>query len=247
MINEILSKYVKFIDCEGWKEALKYPDWYIKEPVATDLKKFNGDVFFRLNFYNLIKELLCDNLIALDREGPTFFHEREIEREITNIVIHHTKTEPEISKEYLSVMGFLNVYVAEYSRCHNSLHRLFYGKPICSGHFDKNNKQIFYNYHWIIRPDGSRERLLQDHQIGLHAGNKAVNRTSIAICFAGDYSNSPPAFSAIESAARIIKQYSNIKNIIGHCEAREGTDCPGNWWNSSTLRGKLIALATLCK
>jgi N-acetyl-anhydromuramyl-L-alanine amidase AmpD len=128
----------------------------------------------------------------------------------------------------------LNIYVPVYSKANGR-------PPVWSGHFYEG-QQVFWGYHWLMRMDGSFERLLEDNQIGWHAGNWEVNRRSIAICLDNDYEQRNPRKKVLQDLAVFIKQnYPNIKaeNIIGHKEARAGTICPGknfvNVWKPELL------------
>ncbi|NCO68588.1 MAG: hypothetical protein COY75_09465 [Nitrospirae bacterium CG_4_10_14_0_8_um_filter_41_23] len=111
-----------------------------------------------------------------------------------------------------------------------------YGNPIYSHHW-KDGRQVFYTYHWLIRRNGAAERLLEDDQIGWHAGNWPINCASIGICLAGNYSLEKPTEAALEKLSSILKTYKKIE-ILPHCEINQKTDCPGGWineqrWNNS--------------
>lgn len=78
--------------------------------------------------------------------------------------------------------------------------------------------------------DGTAERLLHDSELGWHAGNWEINKRSVAICLDNDYDDQDPSPAVIKSLAVLIKhQYPQVAHskIIGHCEARQGTTCPG--------------------
>jgi hypothetical protein len=104
------------------------------------------------------------------------------------------------------------------------------GKPIFSGHV-REGRQVFFPYHWIIRKDGSRERLLFDNETGWQSGNWDVNCRSIAIVFDGDYENSKPSGKELESAATLIREeygFVRKENIVGHGEINPKTTCPSS-------------------
>ena len=74
------------------------------------------------------------------------------------------------------------------------------------------------------------KRLLNDDEIGWHAGNWDTNCRSIAICLDNDYSKSEPTDLVLKSMTNLIKRkYPQIKarNIVGHCEINPKTECPG--------------------
>lgn len=96
-------------------------------------------------------------------------------------------------------------------------------------------REVFYAYHWLIKLNGERERLLLDKEVGWHSGNWNMNCRSIAICFAGNFAHSRPTDQALNSCADLItgyiKKFPAIKaetNIIGHQEVNPKTECPGN-------------------
>jgi N-acetyl-anhydromuramyl-L-alanine amidase AmpD len=81
-----------------------------------------------------------------------------------------------------------------------------------------------------MRMDGSFERLLDDDKVGWQAGNWDINKRSVAICLDNDYENQDPSDEILKKLAKFIKKnYPKIQpgKIVGHCEARQGTICPG--------------------
>ena len=103
-------------------------------------------------------------------------------KDIDTVIIHHTHNKPGITKERLSVMELLRLYAPYFSNPTYEFDKVIKDKPIYSGHF-RDNKQVFYPYHWIIRTDGRVERLLLDKEIGWHCGNWDINCRSVAIVF----------------------------------------------------------------
>jgi N-acetyl-anhydromuramyl-L-alanine amidase AmpD len=142
----------------------------------------------------------------------------------------------------MNAVQLLNVYAPYFANPTDKREKSLQGQPIWSNHF-KNNKQVFYLYHWLMRMDGTFERLLDDDQIGWHAGNWDINKRSIGICLDNDYENQDPTDEVLRKLAHHIKQnYPQIKpkNVIGHREARDGTICPGQnfltIWKPKLLR-----------
>ena len=175
--------------------------------------------------------------IPLAKEGPNLDAGR---KEIDTIIIHHTEEEPDIRLTKLSAIGFVRQYGRKYLENNVLGHRLK-GQAIWSGHFE-NKKMVFFAYHWLIRPDGKEERLLNDKYIGWQSADKNINARSIAISLSGDYENSRPPLSQIKEAAKIIKEnYSYIKKdrILGHREVKKGRTCPGEYflkeWKNTLL------------
>jgi hypothetical protein len=209
-----------------WSEAIEQPDWYLEfngfakkarlksESETKDQKKLNKKV------RHFFESALLEGRVNLADSGYNFDSERQ---PIDTIVIHHTSAKPGYKLNFLNAVQLLNIYVPGYAEGKER------GQPIWSGHFHKG-KQVFWGYHWLMRMDGSFERLLQDDQIGWHSGNWDTNRRSIGICLDNDYEKRNPTDEILRKLAGHIKQkYPDIKpiDIIGHCEARQDTICPG--------------------
>ncbi|HLI05132.1 MAG TPA: peptidoglycan recognition family protein [Ktedonobacteraceae bacterium] len=218
-------------DRAAWESQLCFPDWYVRLeeqlrsqlfPVVRsdpDLKRFRHQV------YELVEALLEDGTLPLAQNGPEMDEER---KPLDTIVIHHTTEEPDIRLGKLSAIGLVRQYAFQYL-ANNVLGRPVRGQPIWSGHF-RQGKMVFFAYHWLIRPDGKAERLLEDSYIGWHAGNWDINTRSIGIAFSGDYEDSSPPAAQIAAAARLARtQYPQIARarIFGHHEIAAGTTCPG--------------------
>ncbi len=208
-------------DEEHWLRVIRSPDWYLefREYVKQVDGKLGGDSVelgkFRRAARHFFEIQLEQGKVALAGHGPNQDAERE---PVDTIVIHHTSAEPGYRLPYMNATQLLNVYVP-----------VFTDGPIWSNHL-RNGKQIFYVYHWLMRMDGSFERLLSDDQIGWHAGNWEINKCSVAICLDNDYEEQDPTDVILQKlVAHIRKNYPDIesRNIIGHCEARSGTICPG--------------------
>ncbi len=209
-----------------WLEAIKRPDWYLEfhdfakknilkpEPKTEAQKQLNKQV---RSFFELA---LKDGRVNIGTQGYNFDDERQ---PVDTIVVHHTSAGPGYKLSFLNVVQLLNIYVPGFA---NGRER---GQPIWSGHF-RDNQQVFWVYHWLMRMNGSFERLLQDDQIGWHAGNWEINRRSVAICLDNDYEDQDPTDEILQKLANHIKEnYPQVRvdKIIGHCEARKGTICPG--------------------
>ena len=219
-------------DEASWSEIIQKPDWYLDYDrfahAAQDelgeesepLKKLSKQV------RHFFEGRLADGKVALASDGPDWDSQRQ---PIDTVVIHHTSAKPGYRLPYMNAVQLLNVY-AHYYANPVAVDGHIKGRPIWSNHLD-GGQQVFYLYHWLMRMDGSFERLLEDDQIGWHAGNWEINKRSIGICLDNDYENQDPPGDILEKLADFIKQnYSGIKpeNIIGHCEARAGTICPGS-------------------
>ena len=229
-----------------WEERLRYPDWYIR--LENELKELFFPIAhnnpplksFRNKVYDLVEELLEDNRIPLARRGPDLDRER---KPVDSIVIHHTEEKPEMSLGKFSAIGLLRQYAFQYLE-NNVLGEPVRGKPVWSSHF-RGGKMVFFAYHWLIRPGGTAERLLEDAHIGWHAGNWETNTRSVGIALSGNYEEGIPPLAQIEAAAKIIREnYSHVAlgSIIGHREVREGVTCPGTYFLDGWKKTLLEAL-----
>ena len=232
-----------YFDRAYWESRLLYPDWYVRLsdeldqlffPVVHDNPQLKA---FRNQVYELVDELLESKVIPLAEKGPDLDRAR---RAIDTIVIHHTEEAPEMALGKLSAIGLIRQYARQYLS-DNVLGRSVRGEPIWSGHF-RNRAMVFFAYHWLIRPDGMAERLLEDRSIGWHAGNWNVNTRSIGIALSGNYEHNTPPIAQIEAAAKLIReQYGHVHqiNIVGHREVTEGISCPGavflNGWKETLI------------
>lgn len=228
-----------------WESRLRSPDWYNRLedklnqlffPVVHDNPQLKA---FRNQVYELVEELLESKAIPLAERGPDLDQAR---RPIDTIVVHHTEEAPDMKLGKLSAIGLVRQYARQYLS-NNVLGRRVRGEPIWSGHF-RNGAMVFFAYHWLIRPDGVIERLLEDAYIGWHAGNWDVNTRSVGIALSGNYENDTPPIAQIEAAAKVIRKHYfhvAVNDIAGHREITEGITCPG----ANFLEGwkeRLIAL-----
>lgn len=222
-----------------WCGQIERPDWYIglldylksaEQALGDESEEF---VKLRRRVRQFFAEQLRANRVALGDSGPDFDAHR---LPVDTIVIHHTSSPPGYTLDYLNSVHLLNIYAPYFVNPTITGEKDLKGKALWSGHF-KDDKQVFWGYHWLMRMDGSFERLLEDNQLGWHAGNWGINCRSVALCLDNDYEKQDPADDILQKLATHIKKYyPDIKatNIIGHCEARQGTRCPGgnflsNW------------------
>jgi len=217
-----------------WESRLIYPDWYIR--VEDELRSLFFPVVhhdaqlkaFRHKVYDLVAELLESKRMPLAERGPDLDQER---RPVDTIVIHHTEEEPGIRLTKLSAIGLVRQYAFEYL-ADNVRGEHVRGEPVWSGHF-RQGEMVVFAYHWLIRPEGTAERLLEDTAIGWHAGNWAVNTSSAGIALSGNYETDTPPHTQIEAAARIIREYYPQVargSIVGHREVAAGITCPGAYF-----------------
>ncbi len=207
------------------------PDWYLR------LRPQYEELFARASasdpatasaiaeeVYSFFERALGAGEIVLGLNGPEWDSER---RPIDKVVVHHTRRPPGIRLERLNVVHLTRVYARYYADPEPADAHLR-GKPIYSGHV--RNGQVFYAYHWLVRSDGSAERLLRDDEIGWHAGDWGVNCRSVGICLDGDLQNSPPPSYMLHGASRLILEeypYVASDRVLGHREINSGTTCPG--------------------
>jgi len=177
---------------------------------------------YRDRVYQLVADMLGHDQLPLAESGPDFDSHRQ---PVTTIIIHHTEEAPDISLEKLSAIGLVRQYALKYLDDDVFGHQVR-GQAIWSGHF-RDDRMVFFAYHWLVRPDGKTERLLNDSDYGNHA--LQANPYSIGIAFSGDYTESQPSIKQIQAAAQIVREhYSDISvdRILGHCEVLDRT-CPG--------------------
>jgi len=217
-----------------WESRLTSPDWYIR--VEDELRRLFFPVVhddaqlkaFRHKVYELVAELLESKQLPLAERGPDLDRER---RPVDNIIIHHTEEEPGIGLGKLSAIGLVRQYAFEYL-AGDVLGRHVRGEAVWSNHF-RQGEMVFFAYHWLIRPDGTAERLLEDTAIGWHAGNWAVNTSSVGIALSGNYEANTPPHAQIEATARLIREYYpqvDKGGIAGHREVTGGVTCPGAYF-----------------
>lgn len=227
---------------EYWAEQLRHPDWYIRLedylistifPLIHDNPNLKTK---RHRFYELVEKMMISNEIPLAKDGPNLDSDR---KEIDIIVIHHTAEESDIRLSKLSAIGFVRQYGMAYLEDDVWGHKGLRGQPIWSGHF-RNGKMVFFAYHWLVRPNGKTERLLEDVYVGRQSHD--LNPRSIGIALSGNYEHSIPPIAQIEASAKIIKDnYPDVgvSSIFGHLEVMLGRTCPGDkfleGWKGSLL------------
>ncbi len=218
-------------DTHVWKEKIKDPFWYMDVPALfkklsslhdSDRASFEA---YKLAMYDFFEIELEKGNIILGNSGKDFDNERKM---IDTVVIHHTSMPSGITKERLSGIGLLRLYAPQYASPSYDADRAISKTAVWSGHFHEG-KQVFWAYHWIVRTDGTYERLLSDTETGWQAGNWDVNCRSIGIVFDNDYEDSRPSDRELQAVADIVKKnYPQVttKNIVGHCEVNTKTTCP---------------------
>jgi hypothetical protein len=211
-------------DENNWRELIKRPDWYQEYTrLAEEARQKLGEDTEEMQSLNkkvrrFFEAALANNQVALAENGPDEDAERQ---PIDTIVIHHTSAKPGYEPGYMNAIQLLNIYASHYAQDPS-----LKGKAIWSGHF-RDGHPVFWCYHWLMRMDGSFEQLLPDDSIGWHAGSWDINTRSIAICLDNDFENQDPSAEVLRKLAEFIGRNYPDKKIIGHCEARQGTICPG--------------------
>ncbi|HSH31225.1 MAG TPA: peptidoglycan recognition family protein [Candidatus Saccharimonadales bacterium] len=222
-----------YFDQQAWREALKQPDWYLL--VGREYQRFSKQARQNPDQARAIKEEVRSFLeerlrlgeVALATAGPNLDAERQ---PIDTVVIHHTSGSSGLSLERLNVIHLLNLYLPHFANPHGVEREEIKGQPIWSNHL-RDGRQVFWAYHWLVRMNGTAERLLEDDQIGWQAGNWEVNCRSVAICLDNDYTDSVPTSSVIRALAQLVRRdYPHIepKRVFGHREINPKTMCPGN-------------------
>lgn len=223
-------------DSKTWQRLIRRPDWYLDYvALAAKAKQEYGEDSEDLHTFNRqirhwFEQELLNKEVNLASEGPDFDAERE---PIDTLVIHHTSASPGYRLSYMNAVQLLNIYANYYASPANGDKGLR-GHPIWSNH-RRDGQPSFLVYHWLMRMDGSFERLLNDGQVGWQAGNWDINKRSIGICLDNDYEKVDPSPEILDKLAEFIKKhYPQVKNerIVGHGEVRNGhTLCPGANWH----------------
>ena len=171
-------------------------------------------------------EMLNEGVVMLGASGPAWDDERQ---PIDTIIVHHTASAEPMELNRLNAIQLLRLYVPKYQNPGSDVNEIG-GLPIYSGHFDEQGKQVFYGYHWLVRRDGERERLLPDEAVGWQAGDWSVNCRSVAVCFDGDFEQGRPTDDALHSAVELVADnyggHVASVRILGHNAIVE-TICPG--------------------
>jgi len=230
-----------YFDEQQWTEWIKEPNWYLRFP--KEYKKLkreaerNSDIeTLKEEVYKFFEEHLIEDDIALGSDGQNWDKERKL---VDTVVIHHTKNPSGITWQQLSAMHLIRIYVPHYSSPPRE-EKYIKGEPIFSHHF-RDNQQVFYSYHWIVRNDGKIERLLNDDEIGWHAGNWDINRRSVGIMLDNDYEDKRPSDKELQAIASLIKEkYGAVlpDRIFGHREVKlvGETSCPSNLFLSTNTQ-----------
>jgi isocitrate dehydrogenase kinase/phosphatase len=236
----------QFFDEEVWGQALKQPDWYLLiGPEYKQLKELREKAdaqtsqAIKRDVLKFFEERLERGEVALATEGEDLDAERKA---IDTVVIHHTSAKPGYSLKQMNVTHLLNIYAPYFANPYVPGEGHLKGQPIWSNHI-QGGKPVFYAYHWLLRMDGTAERLLDDSQIGWHAGSWEVNCRSIGICLDNDYEESSPKPEVLDQLAELIRiNYAGIEagRVIGHRAVNPKTTCPGNefldGWQKELLR-----------
>lgn len=242
-----MASLFDLIDRDFFLRKLQEPLWYRDivpefkrlrektEPLKDEEKSKIKD-----ELYQFFEDLYKADKIFFGNEEGIWDTER---KEIKKIIIHHTSQKPGMTPERLSAIEIIRLYAPFYFSPVND-GGIAKDKPISSGHI-RNGKQVFWPYHWIVREDGTSERLLNDNEVGWQAGNWEVNCESIAIVFDDDLENKEPTEAQIKGAAEIIRNnYPRVlaENVLGHMEVNPESVSPSklflgeNGWKKKLLK-----------
>ena len=227
----------EYFDEDRWRQAIKEPDWYFK--LYPELKELQGREE-KKEVRRFFAGALQAGEVALAESGPDLDAQR---KPIDMIIIHHTSAEPGYQLPYMNAVQMLNVYVPYFNDPTDDRERSLKGKPLWSNHV-RDGRPVFYLYHWLMRMDGSFERLLEDDELGWHAANWDINCRSVAICLDNDYESEDPSEEVLQKLAKFINEhYPSVSGdrIMGHKEvSNHKTACPGgnfvDGWKQDLLR-----------
>jgi len=238
-----------FFDEAKWRGAITKPDWYAV--LYPELRRFretwekspksDAARASKQAVRNFFETALLDGTLMLAKTGPDLDAER---KPIDAIVIHHTSSEPGYRLSYMNAVQLLNIYVPYFNKPSQSIpgESRLQGSPLWSNHV-RDGRPVFYAYHWLMRMDGSFERLLEDKELGWHAANWDINCRSVGICLDNDYNHGDPTPELLHKLANFIReQYPGVAldRIVGHGEvSQHPTSCPGtnftNVWKQQLL------------
>lgn len=163
---------------------------------------------------------LKKSLLPIKKHSINFDNERQ---NIDTVVIHHSGKKRNIWE--IEAIHMINLYIKDF--LNKDLEH--YLHPLDSGHV-RNNETTFCAYHYLVDPKGKVKKLLSDKYIGWHCGNWEYNKRSIAICINDNLENRSPNKKVINTLKSLIRKYqikTNISQILGHCEIKPSTTCPG--------------------
>jgi N-acetylmuramoyl-L-alanine amidase len=236
------------VDRERWAELVRRPDWYLAlgdeyEALLACARKSPPDRARAIadDVYSFFERALATGAIALGSSGPAWDAER---RPVDTAVIHHTNLPPRIRVERIEAIHLMRLYARYYADPTPS-EAAIRGQPLYSGHV-RDGRQVFFAYHWLVREDGARERLLEDHETGWHAGDWPTNCRSVAVCFDGRFEDCAPPRAMIESAGDLLlTEYPQVapEQVRGHREINPRTTCPGATFLTGWKRSLLDELA----
>lgn len=201
--------------------------WDEMSAISKNLSSEEQKTDARVEIRNYFADRLDKGIVTL---GPGLSNMDTERKKIDTVVIHHTSSDEPYSLKYLNAVHLLNIYVPYFRKPTADNEKNFQGMPLQSGHFYKG-KQVFWGYHWFVNFNGQATRILNDNELGWHAGNWDINRRSVGICLDGDFINKNPSRDQLNALKKIISEHyshANNKDIIGHKDAKEDTDCPGN-------------------
>ena len=130
--------------------------------------------------------------------------DRDFGRVVTIIVVHHTAGSQSSDAERI---------IPAISRLHS---RKFNTMPASLG--------LMVAYHYLIMSDGAIHQTRDEEDIGYHAGDWEVNKTSIGICLTGNFEKHKPTRQQIQSLDRLVRRIQSERNIVkvvphSHCKA----------------------------
>ena len=214
-----------------WKNKLREPRWYEAVPPLLAVMEIESRrdraaaAKLKEEIYSFVEQQLATGEVALGQTGKAWDAARA---PIDTIVIHHTSLPPGLTPARLSAIELMRLYAPAYAKN-------YAGELVYSDHW-REGKLVFWPYHWLIRTDGTAERLLLDQEVGWQAGNWDINCRSVAIAIDDDHEVSIPAPAVLSTIAKLIReQYPQVskERVFGHREINPKTSCPSDLFLSS--------------
>jgi N-acetyl-anhydromuramyl-L-alanine amidase AmpD len=93
-------------------------------------------------------------------------------------------------------------------------------------------------YHFVIAADGTVQQTNELTSISYHA--RQANRTSVGICFTGNFKETIPHEAQLASGGHLIAWLLQqlglpIEHVGGHRSHVPGTSCPGDQWDAGQM------------
>lgn len=141
-------------------------------------------------------------------------------RTITKFILHHTA-------------GSLQDTAKSVSDAHQRRNWGSASKPVYA---EKSSLGWYGQYHYFIDKTGKLTQFRKEDEIGWHAGNWFVNKTSIGVCLAGNFQHETPTEEQLNALSKLMHNLQDRHDAewFFHKDIKS-TACPGAWWSKEKL------------